>query len=56
MNRWTGDVFGVYPLYDVYDNLRGACALGQKLNLFLAHGRLAGVGYQVSGAKKRYFS
>ena len=39
VNRWTGDVFGVYPLYDVYDNLRGACALGQKLNLFLAHGR-----------------
>jgi hypothetical protein len=21
VNRWTGDVFGVYPLYDVYDNL-----------------------------------
>ena len=21
-NRWTGDVFGVYPLYDVYDFAR----------------------------------
>ena len=21
VNRWTGDVFGVYPLYDVYDSL-----------------------------------
>jgi hypothetical protein len=41
VNRWTGDVFGVYPLYDVYDNphrrfapLNGACS-GRNLNSFL---------------------
>jgi hypothetical protein len=37
--RWTGDVFGVYPLYDVYDNPRGTFVLRRKLELFLAHGR-----------------
>ena len=40
VNRWTGYVFGVYPLYDVYDNPRGTLVLGRKLELFLAHGRL----------------
>jgi hypothetical protein len=37
VSRWTGDVFGVYPLYDVYDN----CASPEpqadgKLLLFLS--------------------
>jgi hypothetical protein len=46
--RWTGDVFGVYPLYDVYDNLPGTCVLRQKLELFLAHGCVT-IWYLISG-------
>jgi hypothetical protein len=37
--RWTGDVFGVYPLYDVYEFAQpGFEPTGAKLLLSLAHG------------------
>jgi hypothetical protein len=35
MSRWTGYVFGVYPLYDVYDNLPVLAYSSRNLNSFL---------------------
>jgi hypothetical protein len=35
VSRWTGYVSGVYPLYDVYDNLPVLAYSSRKLNSFL---------------------
>jgi hypothetical protein len=50
--RWTGYVFGVYPLYDVYDNPRGTFVLRRKSELFLAHGRLRSPSHPLVRAEK----